>query len=99
MGQKFGKRELLIGPMRNLNFPYILLGRSLYYTYSISNRSHAVRDSLKLKQDEFFGEQIFNSDRRKRLEKIHTKLRAGDKIPPQLLEEYREVIRESFELI
>jgi len=99
MGQKFGKRELIIGPMKNINFPYILLSRSLYYIYMISNRSHAVRDSLKLKQDKFFGEQIFNSNRRKSLEKIHSKLRAGEKIPPQLLEEYKKVIKESFEII
>jgi len=99
LGQKVGKRELIIGPMKNINFPYILLSRSLYYTYMIANRSHAVRDSLKLKEDNFFGEQIFSSDMRKKLEKVHTKLRAGEKIPPELLDAYKEVIRESFEKI
>jgi len=99
MGQKFGKRELSIGPMKNINFPYIILGRSLYYAYIVSNRSHAKRDTLELKPDEFFGEQIFNSNRRKRLEKVHNKLRAGEKIPTPLLEEYREVIEESFRSI
>ena len=99
MGQTIGKRELSIGPMQNLNFPYILLGRSLYYLYTISNRSHAIRDSLELKADEFFGEQVFDVNRRKRLEKVHTKLRKDEKVTPLILEEYREVILESFRFI
>ena len=99
LGQKVGKRELIIGPMKNINFPYILLSRSLYYTYMIANRSHAVRDSLKLKEDNFFSKRVFNSDMRKKLEKVHTKLRSGEKISPELLDEYKKLIRESFELI
>ncbi|MCK4442874.1 MAG: DUF3482 domain-containing protein, partial [Sulfurovaceae bacterium] len=99
MGQKMGKRELSIGPMQNLNFPYVLLGRALYYTYTISNRSHAVRDNLELKSDEFFGEQIFDANRRKKLEIMHNKLRKEEKVFPPILEEYRGVILESFKLI
>ena len=99
MGQTIGKRELSIGPMKNLNFPYILLSRSLYYAYITANRSYAIRDSLELKQEEFFGEQVFDVHRRKKLEKVHNRLRKGEKTTPLMLEEYREVILESFNLI
>lgn len=95
MGKKFGKRELSIGPMKNINFPYILLGRSLYYAHAISNRSHAKRDALEL-NSEFLGEEIFNSDKRKKLEKLHSKLRTSDKPNDIIIKEYRDTILESY---
>ncbi len=96
MGRKFGKKELTVGPMKNLNFPYILLGRALYYTHTISNRSHAQRDKLELKSDEFFGEEIFDVNKRKKLEKLHTKLRAREKPSESLIKEYKDIILDSY---
>ena len=92
LGQNLGKRELTIGPMKNLNFPYILLGRSLYHTSVIAKRSHALREDVELEDEEFFTEQIINSETRKKLEKLHIKLRKGEEPSPEMIEEYRKII-------
>ncbi|MCH9739878.1 MAG: GTPase/DUF3482 domain-containing protein [Epsilonproteobacteria bacterium] len=96
LGQKFGKRELTIGPMKNLNFPYILLGRSLYHASVIAKRSHALRESVKLEDEESYTEQIIDSDTRKKLEKLHIKLRSGEEVNDEMLEEYHKVILRGF---
>jgi len=96
LGKKLGKRELTVGPMQNLNFPYILLGRALYHSSMVAKRSHALRGSLKLDDEKFYTEQIIDSDMRKELEKIHVVLRKGDDIKDELWEEYKKVIAKSF---
>ncbi len=96
LGQKIGKRELIVGPIKSVNFPYILLGRALYYSSLLANRSHAMRDSLELDDREFSIERVIDSDMRKKLEKVHSKLREQKEVKEELLEEYRKVILESF---
>ena len=96
LGQKIGKRELIVGPMRSTNFPYVLLGRALYYASTLANRSHAIRGSLKLDDREFFIEKIIDSSMRRKLEEVHSKLRENREPKEESLEEYREVILESF---
>jgi len=95
LGQSLGKRELSIGPMQNLNFPYVLLGRSLYHASMIAKRSHAVRDNLDL-ENASFTEKIMDAENRKGLEKLHLKLRKGEEIEEEVLEEYRMLIKKSF---
>ena len=92
LGQNLGKRELSIGPMKNLNFPYILLGRSLYHASIIAKRSHALREDVELEDEEFFTEQIINSETRKKLEKLHIKLRKGEEPNAEMVEEYHKII-------
>jgi len=92
LGQRFGKRELTVGPMKNLNFPYILLGRSLYHASVMAKRSHAQRDSANLKSEESYTGHIIDSEMRKKLEKLHIKLRKGEKPKSELIEEYRETV-------
>ena len=96
LGQNLGKRELTIGPMKNLNFPYILLGRSLYHASIIAKRSHALRDDVELEDEEFFTEQIIDTDTRKKLEKLHVKLRKGEEPNSEMLEDYRKIILQCF---
>ena len=95
LGQNLGKRELSVGPMQNLNFPYVLLGRALYHASSIAKRSHATRETMDLEKSTFT-EQIFNSERRKELEKVHTKLRKSKELEQEELEAYERVLKESF---
>jgi GTPase Era involved in 16S rRNA processing len=95
LGRKIGKRELTIGPMQNINFPYILLGRAIYYAQAISNRSHAIRDTLKMDND-FQLENIFDSESRKELEKVHNKLRSKEKLSDDMIKEYRKVILDKY---
>jgi GTPase Era involved in 16S rRNA processing len=96
LGKRFGKRELRVGPMKNLNFPYIMLGRSLYHASVIANRSHAQRDSINLKEEESYIGHIIDSDIRKKLERVHIKFRKAEPPKEELIKEYREALLESF---
>lgn len=96
LGKSIGNRELSIGPMQNLNFPYILLGRSLYHASVIAKRSHAIRENIILDNEEFFTEQIIDGEMRKILEKVHLSLRKGEKPKEEELEEYKRILMESF---
>ena len=96
LGKNLGKRELSIGPMKNLNFPYILLGRAMYHASVIAKRSHALRESVKLEDEEFYTEQIINGEMRKELEKVHIKLRKSEEVSDELWNEYKKVITRSF---
>ncbi|CAA6801114.1 MAG: Probable integral membrane protein NMA1898 [uncultured Sulfurovum sp.] len=95
LGQTIGKRELTVGPMQNLNFPYVLLGRSLYHASVIAKRSHAKRDDLNL-ENTSFTEKVMDASTRKELEKVHAKLRKGDELEKEELSAYQKIIRESF---
>jgi GTPase Era involved in 16S rRNA processing len=95
LGQSLGKRELSIGPMQNLNFPYVLLGRSLYHASMIAKRSHAVRENLDL-ENSSFTEKIMDADNRKGLEKLHLKLRKGEELEEEVLSDYKKLIKKSF---
>jgi len=95
LGQSLGKRELSIGPMQNLNFPYVLLGRSLYHASRIAKRSHASRVKLEL-ENSSFTEEILNAKMRKELEKFHEKLRKEEELEEEDLRAYRKIIRDAF---
>ena len=99
LGQSIGKRELSVGPMQNLNFPYILLGRSLYHASVIAKRSHAMRGDINLDNEEFFTEQVMDSERRKILEKVHVSLRKGDEPKEEELKAYKKALKESFKAL
>lgn len=43
-----GGTKLSYGPSRNANFPFVLLGRAMQHHRAISQRTHAVRETLKL---------------------------------------------------
>lgn len=43
-----GGKVLTFGPSRNVNFPFVVLGRAMQHHRVISQRTHAVRDTLKL---------------------------------------------------
>ena len=95
LGHSVGKRELSVGPMQNLNFPYVLLGRALYHASLIAKRSHAQRGVVDLK-DVSFTEEIISSEARKVLEKVHVKLREGQDVEKEELENYSSILYKSF---
>ena len=95
LGQSVGRRELTVGPMQNLNFPYVLLGRALYHASLMAKHSHAKRGAVDLK-DVSFTEGVVSSEARKVLEKVHVKLRKGKELEEEELEEYSKTIHQSF---
>jgi hypothetical protein len=81
-----------MGPMENRNFPYILLGRILYYTVRIANLSHAYRGEVDLTMDQTFKEKWLDDETRKALEKFHTLFRSGKTVDEEKLSEYEALI-------
>jgi len=92
LGQTLGKRYLKMGPMKNRNFPYILLGRAIYHTSTIANRSHALRDAVELDADSVFKDKWLDDGLRVSLEKYHKIFRSGKVVDRDILKEYQAVI-------
>jgi len=97
LGKTLGKKYLEIGPMENRNFPYILLGRSLYHTLKVSKRSHAKRGVADLEMDSKFKEQWLDEEVRKSLERYHKTFRSEKDVDAQILKEYKSLILEILE--
>jgi len=97
LGQTLGKRYLQMGPMENRNFPYILLGRAIWHTAQVANRSHAKRGVINLTMDSSFKEQWLDEKLRNALEKFHKKFRSGKEVEAEKLGEYEKLIRSVLE--
>ncbi len=93
LGQKLGKKVLQMGPIKNRNFPYILLGRALYLIQKLSTRSHARREQMTLEYPQNFKEQWLDEERKKILEKLHKVIRNEDKADEKVIAQYREEIK------
>lgn len=94
LGQKLGDRYIVLGPMKNINFPYILLGRAIYHLCIISRQSHANRKPIEIRMDESFKQKWLDKDMRKSLEKIHKRFRSGKEIDIKELEQYTVLVLE-----
>ncbi len=76
LGLPLGGRELRVGPMRNLNFPYVVLGRAILHHALVDARTHAQRGVLSLQDASVQASaQSFSSEQRKALEKQFRELR------------------------
>jgi hypothetical protein len=85
LGLPLGGRQLTIGPMGNVNFPYVILGRALFHQRMIEGRTHAHREPLDLNQPKGSLQTLDASDRT-RLEKIFARLRRQETLQPGLLD-------------
>ena len=65
-GLPVGGYEARQGPMKNRNFPYVLLSRFLFLYYALQKRTHAQRDSLEIQEGDL-------SSRISKLDKEHQK--------------------------
>jgi len=92
LGQKLGKRYLEAGPMKNVNFPYVLLNRALFHATKIASRSHALRNKVLLEMGRDFTSKWMDDEIRKSLEKYHTLFRSGDEVKPERMKAYEETI-------
>jgi len=99
LGKRIGDRYLEMGPMENRNFPYILLGRSLYHAHTLINRSHAKRGLVEFDMDESFKLQWLDDDTRKALEKLHKKFRSAKDIDTEDIKEYEELVLKSLKKV
>ena len=93
LGQTLGKRYLEMGPMKNRNFPYILLGRILYHTTQVAALSHAARERMKIAVDSTFKKKWLDDDLKKSLEKYHSKFRSGNEVKIEDMQDYEAYIK------
>jgi hypothetical protein len=71
-----GGYELRVGPITDLNFPWVLLGRALLHARLVAERNHARRESLALdaRAGAHLGDAI-DAERRRALEDVFRRLR------------------------
>jgi hypothetical protein len=72
-----GGKELHYGPARNLNFPFVVLGRALLHHQLLCSRTHADRSTLNLR-----GQLLADLDEglRRQFGRLFADLRRGKKI-------------------
>jgi len=92
LGSKISQEYIHVGPMTNKNFPYIILGRAIFYALTLRDLSHAKRDIIEIDINESFTKKWLNDDNKKIFEKYHQLLRKGKNIPIEIEEEYLESI-------
>jgi len=93
LGKTLGQKYLQMGPMENRNFPYILLGRAVYHTVRVANRSHAKRGVADIAMDSTFKAKWLDDTLQKELEKYHKKFRNDDTVNAEVLKEYSDLIK------
>lgn len=74
LGHPLGGKEISIGPMRNINFPYVVLARALLHQRVIEDRTHAQRGPLDI-GGQSAAQQLADTAMRRRFEKLFAKLR------------------------
>jgi GTPase SAR1 family protein len=65
------KKVTIVGPIKDLNFPFILLRRLIYFTKEIANRPHANRAKLSIDQEKLFERDWIDDEIQKRLLSLH----------------------------
>jgi hypothetical protein len=95
LGQRLGRHYLETGPVKNCNFPYILLGRILYYTATVATLSHARRAPVELKTDTRFKAQWLDDSAHQKLETLHKAFRSPKAVDEEMLHTYEAVILDS----
>ncbi len=86
MGLPLGGELLVVGPMRNVNFPYVVLSRALLHHQTVEQRTHADRGPLRLGEESGVLQRS-DAQSRKRLEKIFSRLRKQEQLAPEMLDE------------
>ncbi len=94
LGGMFETKRMQIGPMKDENFPFVLLSRSMHHAIVIANRSHAKRDKVDLQ--EHSAEQLFDTDVKKKLARLNLNLRKQKNIE-ESKREYRGLLEKSIE--
>lgn len=72
LGHPLGGQQISIGPLRNINFPYVVLGRALLHQRLVEQRTHAHRGPLEISLQPV---QLTEAIVRHRFEKLFAKLR------------------------
>ena len=63
LGLPLGGRQLVVGPVTNPNFPWVLLGRAVVHLQHLCRRTHARRDPMVINHEEDADRQDIESNR------------------------------------
>ena len=95
LGLPLGGVEAKAGPVRNINFPYVVTARAVLHHKLIAARTHAQRNELNIGSDpETSGASMFDAAQRKALGKTFAAIRDSepDGISQRHVEELNEAI-------
>lgn len=95
LGHPLGGKEISIGPMPNINFPYVVLGRALLHHRIVEERTHAHRGPLAI-DPQSLNWQLSDVNTRRRFEKIFSKLRKQETGSADLLTSLAALIEDQF---
>ena len=98
LGQSLGGRRLQVGPVRDLNFPWVVLGRARLHHQLISERNHARREAIALdaQQAQHLMDGL-DAALRRRMQRAFTRISAGDAdaaTEQELVAQIKEVLTE-----
>lgn len=91
LGHSLGGKEISIGPMPNINFPYVILGRALLHRRIVEERTHAHRGPLAI-DPQAVTWQLSDLSTRRQFEKIFSKLRQQDASQTDLMTSLAQLI-------
>jgi GTPase Era involved in 16S rRNA processing len=92
LGHPLGGKEISIGPMRNINFPYVALGRALLHQRIVEERTHARRGPLAIASQPV--QQLADAGVRRRFEKLFARLRKQEAARGDLVAKLASLIEE-----
>lgn len=93
LGLPMGGHQVVVGPIRNLNFPWVLLGRAVTHLQLVSQRTHAMRDQLEITHSA--GSDIMSSipsAQRRAIQRIFTSATKGHAVKEAELSRMVEII-------
>ncbi len=79
LGQTLGGRRLQVGPVQDLNFPWVVLGRARLHHQLISEHNHARREAIALDASRAAHQMDgLDSNLRRAMQKIFTRITSGE---------------------
>ena len=89
-GKSIGKQQQIIGPISNVNFPWVIMGRALAHLQHVCQRTHAQRGPLQVADNVESEGRDTATISHKQLEKSFARLRKGE----VLSDRYKQPIRQ-----
>ena len=74
-GNPLRREEITLGPIENLSFPWVVLGRAIAHLRHVCKRTHAMRDNLRIPTTEITGPSTLKHRDTKALEAIFARIR------------------------
>ncbi len=91
IGKISADKKLVLGPVKDMELPFVFLKRGLYFTVEIANRPHANREDIDIAQALKSMVDIDFAQKRK-LQKFHHKFAKDEKISYSLINDYSNII-------